>query len=280
MSDTASDDEAIDERSKSGDVEPEPEKDKEVVADVSVKEVVADVPAKEQKAEEQAVGKNPANLELNMIKYIQAQSDEAIDEKLAAPFNKIWNFKPNPALIKKIAKAYKKPENIDINRVEINQELMIHLKPIQVKRDTKLRACQNAIMRTAYPLMAVAQSVYEFGNEALFDKCLETFALLADANSHANALRRDAIKSQIAYRYKNVCTIPKDEDTSKLLFGETLPIRIKAATDAAKLGRFHPYVRPTPYNMHRGRGYSRGKLKSFDKDRFSDMENINTVFIL
>ena len=94
--------------------------------------------------------------------------EEALCPELAEPLNAIWNFRPNANQLKKIVSTYKQPENVKIKTLEINQELTTHMSTPMFKRDSKLKSVQNAIMRTAYPLVGLAQS-YKDNDEKRLD---------------------------------------------------------------------------------------------------------------
>ena len=198
-----------------------------------------------------------------MSAYWERFADEEgppMGEQLVKVANDIWMRGGDPNAVKDIMTKRPRPANLKCQKVDINPEVLSSISKPARTRDAKLRAVQNGMARAVVPIFKIAEAVTDrtkpLNRKELINLTLDSITLLANANSSVNQTRRDALKPNIQNRFQVLCRVPREDDSTSLLFGAGLTDRIKAATQGGKLGRrgygFAAQV-PSAYGYTRGR---------------------------
>ena len=170
------------------------------------------------------------------------------------------------------------PANLKCQKVD---EVLSSIPEPACTWDAKLRAVQNGVARAVVPIVKIAEVVTDrtkpVNRKKIIKLTLYSITLLANATSSVNQTRQDALKPNIQNKFRVLCRVPREDDSTSLFFGAGLTDRIKAATRGGKLGRrgygfaaqapsaygytrgrrsygFHPYGSQTYF-----RGYGRGQ---------------------
>ena len=189
------------------------------------------------------------------------QQGPTIQPKLAQLINKLWWKDRDSETYKQIMKKYPRTENLEAQEVEVNPEVHNLVSRMAKNRDAKLKSAQAGISRAAVPLTKIAEQLVkakqgDVDKQLVLDLTIDTLTLLANTNEVVNQIRQEAIKPSKQYRFQTLCMIPNGEDTSKLLFWNSLSERIKAAAQGGRLGK-RPYQFGYGAQMRgRGHGYS------------------------
>ena len=228
--------------------------------------------------------------------YRERYADEEgppMGDQLARVTNDIWVRGRDPTKVKDIMVKHPRPSNLKCQKVDINPEVLSSIPKPARTRDAKLRAVQNGVARAAVPIVKIAEKVMDkskpVDRKDIINLTLDSITLLANANGSVNQTRRDALKPNMQSRFQVLCRVPREDESSSLLFGAALTDRIKAASQGGKLGRrgfgcqpqagyrgrrtigYHPYGAPTYF-----RGYGRGQnflgksRNSFAQDKLND----------
>ena len=224
-------------------------------------EIGADDPEPEEETVEintaEAEDEDDENL---LLSYQARYADEVgppVKQELAEFVNKVWRKGRDSETYKATMVKHPRPENIAAQKVEVNPE--VPLKGLAKARDTKLKSVQAGTARAAVPITRIAEAVMskkQVNRKEVLDLTVDALTLMANNNEVINQIRRDSLKSGMQPKFQTLAKVPAEEDTTKLLFGENLSERIKAASQGGKLGRRGSYNSfPGAMGRGRGRGY-------------------------
>ncbi len=225
-------------------------------------------------------GEVPDTDDGNLLADYQARYAEEVgppvNEEISRVINAMWNRGKDSKVVKDLCAKYPRPENIKPQRVDINDEIISGIPKHTKTRDYQLRAAQQSLARAVVPAVANVTMLMQntaLNRQTLLNQSMDSMIILGHANAQLNQIRRDLLKPAIQPRYQSLCRPRPEVDTSKLLFGENLPERIKNATQGGKISRKAmrgAYGNPTnrryaPYAFH-GYGhnsYNRGGYSSY-----------------
>ncbi len=218
----------------------------------------------------------------NLLAEYEARYSEdtgpPVDEAIAKVINAMWNKGRDTRVVKDLVQKYPRPENIKPQRVEINEEVIMGLPKFAKSRDFQLRAAQQSIARAVVPSVANVSTLMTskpLDRQNLLNQSMDTLVILGHANAQLNQARRELLKASIQPRYQVLCKPRPEVDTSKFLFGDNLPDRIKNATQGGKIskrggrGAYGNTVAGTRgrYQPYSAYGYSRGAYHAYNRGR-------------
>ena len=193
-----------------------------------------------------------------------------VGTKLAKVVKSAWDSARKKDANKKLGQLYDKyprPENIDIYKVDLNDEIKNSV-PKQVKnKDMRLRAIQGAVAKATYPVIKTIQMLATMPNPTKEQKTemvnsnSEAISMLAMASYNLNHMRRESLKGYINPLYGNICNLKIPTDSDKL-FGDNIAEHMRTAGHSYRLGRGFGRGRPR-YRPYAGRGRSRGFAAPF-----------------
>ena len=192
-----------------------------------------------------------------------------LSEKVADGVNQIWKRLKDSEGYKKAASRAKPPSNVNLNRVDINEEILPILPSGSKAYDSRLRSIQGMLCKTAVPsarlLDAVVSGKLIIQGEGKEKKMLErelmdTISMVANTNALVNNYRREAIKRRLPPQYTPVLKAP--EEASTTLFGDDCTENLKKAGLGARMRREmrqHQSYQQDSRSMRRGRTLTRGQ---------------------
>ena len=165
-----------------------------------------------------------------------------LEKEVADTVNAIWSERRDPKIVKQIGEKYPKPANVCCQKVDINSDVLNGISKTIRARDTKLRAIQGSIAKSALPAVKMVEGLLakDTAKSEMVERALDMVTLLANANSQINQFRRDALKPGLQVKYQSLCQPEPSTDCSQLLLGNNLNERIKNATQSTKITRKFP----------------------------------------
>ena len=204
-------------------------------------------------------------------RYVEAAGPALSDLYLKDLTNTMWQGKAQPQVMKELHELYPTPSNLDVHRVDVNEEVLRIMPKYAVVRDSRLRSIQNTLSRAPIPVVKASEilraskapggkPVTGEGADELSKLCMDSVSMLAHANEQLNEFRRDIIKPTLKRKFQPICKLPKDADTSRMLLGENIGERIKQLKQSEQLcakrpsrgfrgKRQHPYYQSMPMGM-------------------------------
>ncbi|XP_046548524.1 uncharacterized protein LOC124258492 [Haliotis rubra] len=180
--------------------------------------------------------------------------------------------------IKAIMEKYKRPGNCEGLLVpQVNDEIWRQARTFAHTRDIQHQHTQALITKALIPviqatdhLMAAALGETPVNVKELLVKSMDAIRLLSGAISEVNKKRREGFKPEVGAPYKRLCT--EKVTTTKYLFGDDLPKKVKDISDSKQLGlkmtdkftkkkyhgeKFNPYQHANN-RFHYGQGHPSG----------------------
>ena len=197
-----------------------------------------------------------------LMAYQARYEDEhgpSVPDKLALFVNKIWQKGRDPETFKTTMAKHPRPENLVMQKVEVNPEALSSLGHVAKSRDAKLKSVQAGLATATVPAVKIAEQALgknDLDKKQVLDLAVDSVTLLANVNEVVNQVRRDSMRPGMQTKFQELCRVPETEDTTKQLFGNNLQERIKVASQGGRLGRrggMYPY--PSFPIRGRGRGY-------------------------
>ena len=125
-------------------------------------------------------------------------------------------------------------------RTEVNPELKSLLPRSITIRDMAHRTTQNAILKAAYGVASMINSVFtvpdltaQSTRQALVDTGAMVMKCLAYGSAKTNQTRRLALKPQLSKRFRNLCDFK--QASHAYLLGADLTKSVQELTEASKL---------------------------------------------
>ena len=85
------------------------------------------------------------------------ENGPSVPEKLALFVNKIWWKGRDPEILKNTMAKHPRPENMVIQKVEVNPEVLSTLGQVAKNRDAKLKSVQAGFARATVPAVKIAE---------------------------------------------------------------------------------------------------------------------------
>ena len=182
------------------------------------------------------------------------ESGPALGPSLTAHLKTVWERGRDGNLMKKFYTDHPQPEGTPFGKVDLNTDITTLLnsdpqKKHVVTRDARLKGIQTLVAKAAIPVAKVCNMLMQgdMNKQTMVDACLDSVAVLANACSQANQIRRDNLRPYINSKISNlVCKQRKENDVGQELFP-----KIQESAQAAKQGI-------GLLNMGRGLGRGRG----------------------
>ena len=241
--DEAEDDVGVDEYDDDNDTEPEIEQDHDEVAEKPQQKTVI----------------TSALLASHKTKCMDETGEDA-NAEVAELANQIWTTKQEKEALKDLFKRNQRPVNVNIRKVDINEEVLTSIPQSAKSRDMRLRSVQGLTAKATVPFVATLMALIDenkpIDRQKLVDSAIDGVTMLAYANQQLNQLRRDLLRPTLQPRFQQLCSKPNDDDT-QYLFGTKIVERIKNASQVGKLarrgrGRGNPRFQPYQYSPYPG----------------------------
>ena len=136
----------------------------------------------------------------------------------------------------KLHEKYAKSQNVMIQRVDINEEVLLIIPKYATAKDARLRRIQGTLTRGPLPLLRAAELLHvkkggkqldnaDYDNSS--ELCMDMVSMRAHANKQLNDFQRGIINPTLKRRLKtqNCAKFPKT-NISKLLLRENIGDRI------------------------------------------------------
>ena len=201
--------------------------------------------------------------------------------QVAGVINDIWSEGRKPSVVKELCEKHPRPSNMDVHKLDMNDEVIAAVPKWARARDLRLRAIQGNIARASVPAARIIDGLYAktstMTKQEHVNLAMDAVTLLASANPEVNQLRREFLKPQLQRKYHNLCG-KAPQDNGRLLFGDNSPDRVKEANTTGSLlnqgrrrggatrrGGYHPYQQQynfqsygyQPYRPYQARGSGR-----------------------
>ena len=210
----------------------------------------------------------PEDLLMAYQAHYEDENGPSVPDKLALFVNKIWRKGRDPETFKITMAKHPRPENLVMQKVEVNPEVLSSLGRVAKSRDAKLKSVQAGLARATVPAVKIAEQALrknDLDKKQVLDLAVDSVTLLANVNKVVNQVRRDSMRPGMQAKFQELCRVPETEDTTKQLFGNNLQERIKVASQGGQLGRrggMYPY--PSFPGRGRGRGYMTGGYSGYN----------------
>ncbi len=195
---------------------------------------------------------------------LEEQVGPEICSDLASVANGTWEKGRDPAVLKDIVAQYKRPKNVDVVKTDVNEEVLATVEKYHKNRDMQLRSIQGAVTAAAIPLLLAADLCKNkkepMSRRTQIKYCMDSFSLLAQANSAVNKVRRQNLKGGLKPKFQSLCDKAPDK-SSKLLFGDDMQEKIKTASQAEKIGK------------SKGSQYKKGRYNPYHQGSYSGYGN-------
>lgn len=209
-----------------------------------------------------------------LAKFLAQQTEgvaPAITKDIAELVNAQWTT--NQKELSVVYDRYPRPENLELYKVDVNDEVVQTMNKFHKVKDLKLRSVQGAVVCATTLSAKFLDALYtlEAGSEDEIKQTLlnmvtwgqDQVRLLSHANMCINNARREAIKPALNSKYHALC---RDTATykSNLLFGANLAEKLKVLSQAVRIGKYptagagnRSYRRSHPY---KGQGTNKGNF--------------------
>ena len=197
--------------------------------------------------------------------YRERYADEdgdPVSEKLAGVVNAIWQKGKDSNTMKSCYVKYPRPGNLDLHKVDLNEEIISSVNNFARARDLRLRAVQAALTRAAVPTTRIVQGLIDpksskLSKQAEVDMAIDSVTMLSNANGLLNQVRRDMLKPLLNKKFQILCN-RQTEGQSQFLLGDNLHERIKVAAQGGRLGKMRGFPMQGARRRYQPYGYYQG----------------------
>lgn len=174
-----------------------------------------------------------------MLEDVETTGDD-ITPRLAKIAENRWNKKLSAEKLKLIQEKYKRPDNCQtVCAMTVNPEIWAKLPLYQQRADLNVSKIQESVRKAALVSLQTAHSLTntkstELDIKQLLSQQVDSLALLGHIGHELACLRRYKIKSVLKPEYASICV--DDGNSSKYLFGDDLPKRLKDAKETSNVG--------------------------------------------
>ena len=195
-----------------------------------------------------------------------------VSPHLASLINTMWDKGRDKNLMKECYERHARPDNVNVHKIDMNEEIISTLPKFARTRDIRLRAIQGGVARAVVPVMKLIDTQLgktQQSRQQQVDTAMDAVALLASTNAAINQLRREFVRPHIHKKYHALCSRAPPA-SSPYLLGDDLNDKIKQANQANQMARgrgsmnsrgmrYQPYVPYPTYSYAQGYGFGRGR---------------------
>eukprot|EP00794_Sanderia_malayensis_P004087 gene4087-4639_t len=216
---------------------------------------------------------------------IEADTTDAVNEKLAGIMLGLWGQKLAPEKLKSRLNKFLKPQNCDIFVPKCNKDIWSDKIDTMARQfDLAMQKVQNMILHSTFGIIAISDKALQLKSQEsseIASMSIDLVAILTNAMHEINQMRRDNMKPKLGTLAKLANDVSPN---APLLFGseEDLSKRISkiTATNTAMAksskGKFSKNFKTPPYHSrYRMRGQRGGRSKGRPNRRPFRRQNYN-----